>query len=184
MKVIEMMPEILGAMDKEASAMLRNEYAKKGVEFHLNTKVIEVNPKEVIVEKDGKVNAIPADRILVSVGRRAITKDLGLESLSIETDRRGVRVNEYMQTSHPHVYAAGDITGFSQLAHTAYREGEVAVNHILGHEDRMDYRAIPAVVYTNPEVAGVGKTEEELKANGEYYNLVKIPMTYSGRFVC
>ena len=122
-KVIEMMPEILGAMDKEASAMLRSEYAKKGVEFHLNTKVTEVNPKEVIVEKDGKTNAIPADKILVSVGRRAITKNLGLESLSIETDRRGVRVNEYMQTSHPHVYAAGDITGFSQLAHTAYREG-------------------------------------------------------------
>ena len=182
-KVIEMMPEILGAMDKEASAMLRSEYAKKGVEFHLNTKVTEVNPKEVIVEKDGKTNAIPADKILVSVGRRAITKNLGLESLSIETDRRGVRVNEYMQTSHPHVYAAGDITGFSQLAHTAYREGEVAVNHILGNEERMDYRAIPAVVYTNPEVAGVGKTEEELKASGEYYNLVKIPMTYSGRFV-
>ena len=68
-------------------------------------------------------------------------------------------------------------------AHTAYREGEVAVNHILGNEERMDYRAIPAVVYTNPEVAGVGKTEEELKASGEYYNLVKIPMTYSGRFV-
>ena len=180
-KVIEMMPEILGAMDKEASAMLRSEYAKKGVEFHLNTKVTEVNPKEVIVEKDGKTNAIPADKILVSVGRRAITKNLGLESLSIETDRRGVRVNEYMQTSHPHVYAAGDITGFSQLAHTAYREGEVAVNHILGNEERMDYRAIPAVVYTNPEVAGVGKTEEELKASGEYYNLVKIPMTYSGR---
>lgn len=65
----------------------------------------------------------------------------------------------------------------------AYREGEVAVNHILGNEERMDYRAIPAVVYTNPEVAGVGKTEEELKASGEYYNLVKIPMTYSGRFV-
>ena len=123
-----MMPEILGAMDKEASTMLRSEYAKKGVEFHLNTKVTEVNPKEVIVEKDGKTNAIPADKILVSVGRRAITKNLGLESLSIETDRRGVRVNEYMQTSHPHVYAAGDITGFSQLAHTAYREGEVAVN--------------------------------------------------------
>ena len=181
--VVEMMPEILGAMDKEASAMLRSEYAKKGVEFHLNTKVTEVNPKEVIVEKDGKTNAIPADKILVSVGRRAITKNLGLESLSIETDRRGVRVNEYMQTSHPHVYAAGDITGFSQLAHTAYREGEVAVNHILGNEERMDYRAIPAVVYTNPEVAGVGKTEEELKASGEYYNLVKIPMTYSGRFV-
>lgn len=88
-----------------------------------------------------------------------------------------------MQTSHPQVYAAGDITGFSLLAHTAYREGEVAINHILGIEDLMSYKAIPAVVYTNPEVAGVGKTEEELRESGEYYNLVKIPMTYSGRFI-
>ena len=114
-KVIEMMPEILGAMDKEASAMLRSEYAKKGVEFHLNTKVPEVNPKEVIVEKDGKTNAIPADKILVSVGRRAITKNLGLESLSIETDRRGVRVNEYMQTSDPDIYAGGDCVAIPNL---------------------------------------------------------------------
>lgn len=182
-KVIEMMPEILGAMDKDVSAMLRSEYAKKGVEFHLNTKVVEVNAKEVTVEKDGKTKTIPADKVLVSVGRRAITKGLGLESLNLELTRQGVKVNEYMQTSHPHVYAAGDITGFSLLAHTAYREGEVAINHLLGVEDRMSYKAIPGVVYTNPEVAGVGKTEEELKAEGQFYNLVKIPMTYSGRFV-
>lgn len=182
-KVIEMMPEILGAMDKEVSAMLRSEYKKKGVEFHLNTKVIEVTPTQVIVEKDAKTSAIDADKILVSVGRRAITKGLGLESLSIELTRQGVKVNEYMQTSHPHVYAAGDITGFSLLAHTAYREGEVAINHIIGIEDPMSYKAIPGVVYSNPEVAGVGKTEEELKAEGRFYNLVKIPMTYSGRFV-
>lgn len=182
-KVIEMMPEILGAMDKEVSAMLRSEYKKKGVEFHLNTKVVEVTPTQVIVEKEGKTSAIDADKILVSVGRRAITKGLGLESLSIELTRQGVKVNEYMQTSHPHVYAAGDITGFSLLAHTAYREGEVAINHIVGIEDPMSYKAIPGVVYSNPEVAGVGKTEEELKAEGQFYNLVKIPMTYSGRFV-
>lgn len=182
-KVIEMMPEILGVMDKEISAMLRSEYAKKGVEFHLNTKVTEVRPGQVIVEKDGKASSIEANKILVSVGRRAITQGLGLESLSIETTRQGVKVNEYMQTSHPHVYAAGDITGFSLLAHTAYREGEVAINHLLGNEDRMSYKAIPSVVYTNPEVAGVGKMEEELRSSGHYYNLVKIPMTYSGRFV-
>lgn len=182
-KVFEMMPEILGAMDKEVSAMLRSEYKKKGVEFHLNTKVVEVTPTQVIVEKEGKTSAIDADKILVSVGRRAITKGLGLESLSIELTRQGVKVNEYMQTSHPHVYAAGDITGFSLLAHTAYREGEVAINHIVGIEDPMSYKAIPGVVYSNPEVAGVGKTEEELKAEGQFYNLVKIPMTYSGRFV-
>ena len=182
-KVIEMMPEILGAMDKEVSAMLRSEYKKKGVEFHLNTKVVEVTPTQVIVEKEGKTSAIDMDKILVSVGRRAIMKGLGLESLSIELTRQGVKVNEYMQTSHPHVYAAGDITGFSLLAHTAYREGEVAINHIVGIEDPMSYKAIPGVVYSNPEVAGVGKTEEELKAEGKFYNLVKIPMTYSGRFV-
>lgn len=182
-KVIEMMPEILGAMDKEISAMLRSEYTKKGVVFHLNTKVTEVTSTQVIVEKDGKTTAIDADKILVSVGRRPITANLGLESLSIELNRQGVKVNEHMQTSHPQVYAAGDITGFSLLAHTAYREGEVALNHVLGKEDCMSYKAIPAVVYTNPEVAGVGKTEEELRAAGQYYNLVKIPMTYSGRFV-
>ena len=88
-----------------------------------------------------------------------------------------------MLTSHPHVYAAGDITGFSLLAHTAYREAEVAIHHILGIPDEMSYKAIPAVVYTNPELASVGKTEEELVANGESFRVQKIPMTYSGRFV-
>lgn len=182
-KVIEMMPEILGAMDKDTSAMLRSDYAKRGIEFHLKTKVTEVTPQHVVTEKEGKIQNIEADKILVSVGRRPIIKGLGLESLSIELNKQGVKVDEHMQTSHPQVYAAGDITGFSLLAHTAYREGEVAINHILGIEDLMSYKAIPAVVYTNPEVAGVGKTEEELRESGEYYNLVKIPMTYSGRFI-
>ena len=88
-----------------------------------------------------------------------------------------------MQTSHPRVYACGDITGHSMLAHTAIRESEVAVNHILGVEDRMNYDCVPGVVYTNPEVAGVGKTEEELKASGISYYVQKLPMAYSGRFV-
>lgn len=181
--VIEMMPEILGAMDKETSAMLRTDYTKKGVDFHLNTKVTEVNKKGVVVEKDGKSETIEADRILVSVGRRAIIKDFGLETLNIELERNGVKVNEYMQTSHPQVYAAGDITGFSLLAHTAIREGEVAIGHILGEDDKMSYKAIPGVVYTNPELAGVGKTEEELTAKGEYFRVLKLPMAYSGRFI-
>ena len=96
------------------------------------------------------------------MGRRPITKSLGLENLAIEIQGAGVKVNEHMLTSHPHVYAAGDITGFSLLAHTAYREAEVAIHHILGIPDEMSYKAIPAVVYTNPELASVGKTEEEL----------------------
>jgi len=181
--VIEMMPEILGIMDKETSAMLRKEYEKKGVKFHLNTKVVEVTSKGVGVEKNGKAETIAADKVLVSVGRRAITTGFGLEKLNIEMHKGGVKVNEYMQTSHPQVYAAGDVTGFSLLAHTAIREGEVAISHIIGEDDKMSYRAIPGVVYTNPEIAGVGKTEEELTANGEPFRVLKLPMAYAGRFV-
>ncbi|NDV95913.1 dihydrolipoyl dehydrogenase [Dysgonomonas sp. 521] len=181
--VIEMLPEILGAMDKETSAMLRADYAKKGVKFHLNTKVTEVTKSGVTVEKDGKTETIEADKILVSVGRRPIIKGFGLEKLNIELLKNGIKVNEYMQTSHPQVYAAGDVTGFSLLAHTAIREGEVAISHILGEEDKMSYKAIPGVVYTNPEIAGVGKTEEELTANGEPFRVLKLPMAYAGRFV-
>jgi dihydrolipoamide dehydrogenase len=181
--VIEMMPEILGAMDKETSAMLRTDYTKKGVTFRLNTKVVEVTKEGVIVEKDGKSETIEADRILVSVGRRPIIKGFGLENLNIEMLKNGIKVNEYMQTSNPHVYAAGDVTGFSLLAHTAIREGEVAISHIVGEDDKMSYKAIPGVVYTNPELAGVGKTEEELNANGESFRVLKLPMAYSGRFV-
>ena len=181
--VIEMMPEILGAMDKETSAMLRKEYAKKGIDFHLNTKVTEVSPEGVTIEKDSKTSIINADRILLSVGRKANADKVGLSNLSVEILRNGVRVNEYMQTSHPRVYACGDITGYSMLAHTAIRESDVAVNHILGIDDPMSYKAIPGVVYTNPEIAGIGKTEEELKATGSYYQVLKLPMAYSGRFV-
>lgn len=181
--VVEMMPEILGAMDKETSKMLRAIYAKKGIEFHLETKVTEVNATQVIVEKNGKSSAIETEKILMSVGRRPITAGLGLETLNIEMDRSAVKVNEFMQTSHPNVYASGDITGFSMLAHTAYREGEVAINRISGIEDTMSYRAIPGVVYTNPEIAGIGETEEALKAKGTRYRVLKLPMAYSGRFV-
>ena len=181
--VVEMMPEVLGAMDKETSGMLRSEYQKRGVNFHLNAKVIEVGKEGVTIEKEGKTALIEAEKVLVSVGRKANLSQVGLDKLNIELLRNGVKVDEHMQTSHPRVYACGDITGHSMLAHTAIRESEVAVNHILGMEDRMNYDCVPGVVYTNPEVAGVGKTEEELKASGISYHVQKLPMAYSGRFV-
>ena len=181
--VIEMMPEILGAMDKETSAMLRSEYQKRGINFNLNTKVTAVSKEGVTIEKDGKSSLVKADKVLVSVGRKANLGQVGLDKLNIELLRNGVKVDEHLLTSHPHVYACGDITGRSMLAHTAIREAEVAINHILGVEDRMNYDCIPGVVYTNPEVAGVGKTEEELKAAGISYHVQKLPMVYSGRFV-
>ncbi len=181
--VIEMLPEILGAMDKELSAMLRAEYTKKGISFHLDTKVVEIRDKEVIIEKDGEQSVIPAAQILLSTGRRPVTANLNLDKLGVELFRNGVKVDEQMRTSHPNVYACGDITGYSLLAHTAVREGEVAVNNILGKADSMSYKAIPGVVYTNPEIVGVGQTEEELTAKNIAHSVLKLPMAYSGRFV-
>lgn len=181
--VIEMLPEILGAMDKELSAMLRAEYAKKGISFHLDTKVIEIKDKEVIIEKEGEQSSIEAAQVLLSTGRRPVTTNLNLDKLGVELFRNGVKVDEWMRTSHPNIYACGDITGHSLLAHTAVREGEVAVNHILGKADHMSYKAIPGVVYTNPEIVGVGQTEEEMTAKGLKYSVLKLPMAYSGRFV-
>ena len=181
--VVEMMAEILGVMDKETSGMLRSEYTKRGITFYLNTKVVEVNPHGVVIEKDGKTSTIEAEQLLLSVGRKANLSGVGLDKLNIELLRNGVKVDEHLLTSHPRVYACGDITGYSLLAHTAIREAEVAINHILGVEDRMNYECVPGVVYTNPEVAGVGKTEEELIKQGIPYRVSKLPMAYSGRFV-
>ena len=181
--IVEMLPEILGGVDFEISAMLRDIYAKKGIEFNLNAKVVKVDGNKVIFEKDGKTESIEGEKILVSVGRRAVTKGFGLENLNVELDRGGIKVDEKMRTNVPNVFAAGDVTGFSLLAHTAMREGEVMVNNLTGRADVMRYNAIPGVVYTNPEVAGVGETEESAKAKGIAYKVAKLPMAYAGRFV-
>lgn len=186
--VIEMMDEILGGMDKELSALLRADYAKRGIKFLLSTKVVGLAQSDegtvVSYENAEGSGSIVAQRLLMSVGRRPVTKGFGLENLDLEkTERGAIRVNSRMQTSLPGVYVCGDLTGFSLLAHTAVREAEVAVHTILGKEDEMSYRAIPGVVYTNPEIAGVGETEESATAKGLIYRVVKLPMTFSGRFV-
>ena len=186
--VVEMMDEILGGMDKELSAMLRAEYAKKGIKFLLSTKVVGVVKEEsgvtVSYENAEGAGSVSAEKLLMSVGRRPVMKGFGLENLNLElTERKCVKVDEHMQSSVPGVYVCGDLNGVSLLAHTAVREAEVAVHHILGKEDAMSYRAIPGVVYTNPEIAGAGMSEEALQAAGITYHTIKLPMAYSGRFV-
>ena len=188
--VVEMLPKILGPMDEEISSMLQAQYAKKGVEFHLSCKVTAVEGNEVVYETpEGEVCRVAGDRILVSVGRRAVLGGIGLENIGVELALNpagrpyGIKVDAQMRTNVPGVYAAGDVTGFSMLAHTASREGEVAVNTILGRKDEMRYNAVPGVVYTNPEVAGVGLTEAEAAAKGIAVDVHKLPMAYSGRFV-
>ena len=188
--VVEMLPKILGPMDDEISAMLQAQYAKKGVEFHLSCKVTAVEGNDVVYEDpEGNVCRATGEKILVSVGRRANIQGFGLENIGVEFALNpagrpyGIKVDDQMRTNVPGVYAAGDVTGFSMLAHTASREGEVAVNGILGKADRMRYNAIPGVVYTNPEVAGVGVTEAEAEKKGLDCVVLKLPMAYAGRFV-
>ena len=188
--VVEMLPKILGPLDDEISASLQAVYAKRGIQFQLRCKVTGIEGNTVVYEDpDGKVCRVSGDKILVSVGRRANISGYGLENLGVEMLLNrggkpcGIKVDDRMRTNVPGVYAAGDVTGFSMLAHTASREGEVAVNNILGKQDHMRYDAIPGIVYTNPEVAGVGLTEEQAKASGKDYAVVKLPMTYAGRFI-
>lgn len=117
------------------------------------------------------------------MGRRPVTQGIGLETIGVATDRGAILTDRHMMTNVPNVYAAGDVNGKSMLAHTAYREAEVAVNHMTGKRDYMRYEAIPAVIYTYPEVACVGETEETAKAKGIEYDCQKLPFIYSGRYV-
>ena len=182
--VVEMLDHIAGPTDRQISGMLQKQMEKKGVTFLLGHKCLSVAPGVVNVEApDGVQIAVEADKVLLSIGRRANTEGLGLETIGVEFDRRGILTNENMATNVENVYAVGDITGRYMLAHTAYREAEVAVNHILGVNDQMRYIANPAVIYTQPEIASVGKTEEELKEEGIPYEMKSLPMVYSGRFV-
>lgn len=179
--VIEMLPEILGGMDSEMGALLRAEYTKLGVKFYLQHKVTSVAPEGVTVEFEDNSFVIPTERILLSVGRRPVTEKLS--PLGLEMEGRGVKVDATMRTSLPGVYAAGDVTGYSLLAHTAVREAEVAIDNMLGKNAQMSYRAIPGIIYTQPEVAGVGMTEDQLKKEGISYRKHQLPMAFAGRFV-
>lgn len=179
--VIEMLPEILGGMDSEMGALLRAEYTKLGVKFYLQHKVTSIAPEGVTVEFEDNSFVIPTERILLSVGRRPVTEKLS--PLGLEMEGRGVKVDATMRTSLPGVYAAGDVTGYSLLAHTAVHEAEVAVDNMLGKNAQMSYRAIPGIIYTQPEVAGVGMTEDQLKKEGISYRKHQLPMAFAGRFV-
>jgi dihydrolipoamide dehydrogenase len=181
--VVEMMEEILPGIEPEMSRLLRETLSKKGVEFYLESKVIEAKGNELIVEKDGKQLHLSAEKLLVSAGRKPTIEGFGLEKLNVELFRGGIKIDSNCRTNVPNIYAAGDVTGFSLLAHTASREGEVAVNHITGRKDFMRYNAIPAVVYTNPEIASVGLTEELAREKNIKYKVKTLPMAYAGRFI-
>jgi dihydrolipoamide dehydrogenase len=180
--VVEMLNAVGGPIDAEIAVMLKAAYEKKGVVFLLGTTAKKFENGRVTVAAGGKTEVLACDKALVSIGRRPILPK-GADRLKITMERGAVVTDEHMLTSELNVYAAGDVNGKSMLAHTAYREAEVAVNHMAGKKDSMDYAAIPYVIYTNPEVAGCGETLASAKAKGIDAIEKKVPMSFSGRFM-
>ncbi|MCL1858783.1 MAG: dihydrolipoyl dehydrogenase [Oscillospiraceae bacterium] len=195
--VIEMLDKIGGQIDGEIADILYKNYTKKGIDFKLGAKVTGFGKDFVEYEttpstatplpplQGGELSkfTINADKVLVSIGRKASTQNIGLENINILTERGAVVTDEYGRTSVSNVYAAGDVNGKSMLAHTAYREGEVCVNNILGKKDKINYNSIPAVIYTNPEVAGVGETAESVRQKGLKASAHSFSLRYSGRYL-
>ena len=181
--VIEMLEHIGGAIDGEIAEILYKNYVKKGIEFKLGAKVTAVKNNAVEYELNGEKCEVAADKVLVSIGRKASTQGIGLENIGILTDRGAIVTDEYGRTNIANVYAAGDVNGKSMLAHTAYREGEVCINNITGKKDRINYNTIPAVIYTNPEVACIGETSESIRQKGLKAEVHSFSLRYSGRYI-
>jgi len=181
--VIEMLDHIAGNTDSDLVKILNNAYKNKGINFLLSSKVTKVADGVVVYEKDGKKAEVKADKVLLSIGRRANTKGIGLENIGVYTERGAIKTDDMCRTNIAGVYAAGDVNGVSMLAHTAYREAEVCINNILGNKDYMNYDSIPSVIYTNPEVASVGLSEAAAKEKGIKVKTAKLTMNFSGRYV-
>jgi len=163
--IIEMLPSLIPQEDADASKELAKQFGRRGITLHLEkqcTKVDESYGGLIVHFGDGET--VEADLMLVSVGRGPSVEGLGLETTGVEFDRRtGIAADEYRRTTVGHIYAVGDCAGYWQLAHTAFREGEVAAENACGHEAVVDNRAVPRPIYTDPEIAGVGLTEAEAR---------------------
>lgn len=179
--VVEMMDEIIPFMEPEFAAQLRK--SMKGVEFMLGTKVVSADGGTLTCEKNGVRETVTSDLILLSTGRVPNVKGMGFEEAGLDLDRRGIKVDERMKTNLPGVFAIGDVTGLSLLAHSASRMGEVAVNTIAGKPDRMRLHAVPWAVYTMPEVAGCGLTEADAVKAGRRIKVRSMQLRANARFL-
>jgi dihydrolipoamide dehydrogenase len=163
--VIEMLPRLIPAEDEDASQELAKQFAKRGITLHLKkqcTKVEDSATGLTVYFGDGET--VECDLMLVAVGRGPTVENLGLEEIGVELDKRtGIAADEHRRTTVSHIYAVGDCAGYWQLAHTAFREGEVAAENATGHDAIVDNRAVPRPIYTDPEIAGVGLTEAEAR---------------------
>lgn len=182
--VLEYLERILPGMDAEIAKASQKILAKQGLKFQLGTKVesVTLDGDKVKVSVAGQKEPFEADRVLVAVGRRPYTDDLGLEEAGVETDRRGfIKVDGHFATNVKGVYAIGDVIGGAMLAHKAEEEGVALAERLKTGVGHIDYGTVPAVVYTHPEVASVGKTTEELEAEGVPFKVGKFPFSANGR---
>jgi dihydrolipoamide dehydrogenase len=187
--VVEFLGNIGGAgIDDEIAKTFQKTLSKQGIKFKLNTKVISADKVDgkVFVKteaaKDGKEETVEADVVLVSVGRRPYTNGLGLENIGVEVDNRGrIVIDDQFNTSIPGIKCIGDVTFGPMLAHKAEEEGIAAIEYIKAGHGHVNYNAIPSVVYTHPEVAWVGKTEQDLKKEGVEYKIGKFPFVANSR---
>ncbi|MGI9526446.1 MAG: dihydrolipoyl dehydrogenase [Weeksellaceae bacterium] len=185
--VIEYLPKIVPGMDGAVSKELNKVLKKQGMKFNLSSKVTKVERKDDEVEvtfenKKGEEEIIKGDYCLVAIGRKPYTEGLGLENVGVEVDERGrVKVDEHLRTNIDNIYAIGDVIKGAMLAHKAEEEGILVAEQLAGQKPHIDYNLIPGVVYTWPEAAGVGKTEEQLKEEGVKYKAGQFPVRALGR---
>jgi dihydrolipoamide dehydrogenase len=163
--IVEMLPRLIPQEDEDASKELAKQFGRRGIQLALEQQCtkVEANGSGITVHY-GDGQTVEADLMLVSVGRGPIVEGLGLEEIGVELDRRtGIAADEHRRTTVPHIYAVGDCAGYWQLAHTAFREGEVAAENACGHDAVVDNRGVPRPIYTDPEIAAVGLTEAEAR---------------------
>jgi dihydrolipoamide dehydrogenase len=177
--IVEMLPGIVRNMDQEVVQHLDFELRNEGVEILTNSKVEKFNSREDFVEitavtPEGE-KIIKADKVLLSIGRKSVVDNIGLENIGIEYDRT-IKINKKFQTNIQNIYAIGDCTGGAMLAHTASAQGIAAVENIIKNKSKMDFKTVPYCIYTKPEVASVGMTEEQVKEKGINYSVGKFPL--------
>ncbi len=182
--VIEMLDDILPMIDAEIAGLFKRQIAKEGVTMHVSSKVTKVDGETVyFTDSSGSEQTIESEKILLSVGTVPNLAGLELEKAGIQTENRAIVTNAQMQTNSPGIYAAGDVNGLSMLAHTASREAEVAVDAMAGKDVRISYRAIPSCIYTSPEIATVGLTEQDAEEQGKAFKVGRYDMVANGRFL-
>jgi dihydrolipoamide dehydrogenase len=177
--VIEKQPTILSSVDEEIRGLFFKKISKDGVQIFTNATVTSIGQGMVTYEIDGKSTELKIDKVLMAVGMKPNTKSFA--SLNLAMEKAGVQVNEHMQTSVSNVYAIGDVTGKFMLAHVASHAGLIAIDHLHGGDAKMDYRSIPSGIYTFPEIAMVGLTEQDAKAQGIDYKVSTFPVMANGK---